>query len=306
MHYRKMIDRNGLQTAAAWCAGCAIGYLLLSLLGSNLGQLLVNKWLSGAGAGASLAQFELVAWCCNLLCSLVALLVPVVLAMAVGGLPAEQLRLQRPERKLLLPALLVYLGGSQIISIAASFVGSATGSERPPMALPESKIAMVIAFLVICAVPAVLEELLFRGAMQAMLRPYGLWLAIVGQAVPFALLHGNLASAFFALAAGVFLGWLAERSDSLLPGMLLHFINNSLAFVQLLLLQSGAQSVAGILNVISLLVFPVLGVIVLIWWIRQGGLLQKLERVSRVDRLFYSVPWVIAQIFLVAYCIFMA
>lgn len=306
MQYRKRIDRSGLQTAAAWCAGCAIGYLMLSLLGSNLGQLFVNKWLSESGAGAALAQFERVAWSCNLLCSLIALLVPVGFAMAVGGLPARQLRLQMPERKVLIPALLVYLGGSQIISIAASFVGSATGSERPPMALPETKIAMVIAFFVICVVPAMLEELLFRGVMQAMLRPYGLWLAIVGQAVPFALLHGNLASAFFALAAGIFLGWLAERSNSLLPGILLHFINNLLAFVQLLLLQNGAQSVAGMLSMISLLVFPVLGVVVLIWWIRQGGLLQKLERVSRVDRLLYNAPWVIAQIFLVAYCLFMA
>ena len=37
------------------------------------------------------------------------------------------------------------------------------------------------------------------------------------------------------MVCGVFLGWLAERSGSILPGMLLHFVNNCLAFCNLYL-----------------------------------------------------------------------
>lgn len=306
MRRRKMIDQGGLQTAAAWCAGCAIGYLMLSLLGGILGQTLLTKWLNGAGAGSTLAHLEWVAWWGNLLFSAAALLIPVGFAVVVGGLPVYQLRCRLPRRNVTAPALVAYLAASQIVGVIAGFVGKVTGSVNTPITLPESTAARVLAFLVVCVIPALLEELLFRGVMQGILRTYGLWLAIVGQAVPFALLHGNLSSAVFAFAAGIFLGWLAERSGSILPGMILHFVNNALAFTQLILIQNGAQSVAEVIATISLLVFPVLGIAVLVWWIRQGFWMQKLERVPRIGRLLYSVPWVVAQIFLLIYCIFMA
>ena len=62
------------------------------------------------------------------------------------------------------------------------------------------------------------------------MRPSGSAAAIFGPALLFGLLHLDLAQGLTAFACGVFLGWLAERSGSILPGMLLHFCNNTLAF----------------------------------------------------------------------------
>ena len=70
------------------------------------------------------------------------------------------------------------------------------------------------------------EELVFRGAALRLLRPLGRNAAILGQAVLFAALHGSLQAKAYALGMGLLFGWAADRSGSLLPGILLHILNN--------------------------------------------------------------------------------
>jgi hypothetical protein len=80
----------------------------------------------------------------------------------------------------------------------------------------------------------VVEELLFRGAVQRLLRPCGALYAVLGQAVLFAALHGTAAQIAYALPMGLLLGWSARRSGSLWPGMGLHALNNGILFATLL------------------------------------------------------------------------
>ena len=68
--------------------------------------------------------------------------------------------------------------------------------------LPESGAALVLGFFVLCMVPAVCEELLFRGAMQGLMRPCGSAAAIFGPALLFALLHGDLVQGLTAFEIG--------------------------------------------------------------------------------------------------------
>ena len=77
-----------------------------------------------------------------------------------------------------------------------------------------------------CLVLPVAEELVFRGAALRLLRPLGRNAAILGQAVLFAALHGSLQAKAYALGMGLLFGWAADRSRSLLPGILLHILNN--------------------------------------------------------------------------------
>ena len=59
------------------------------------------------------------------------------------------------------------------------------------------------------------------------------------------MLHLDLAQSITALVCGIiFWGWLVERSGSILPGMLLHFINNTLAFLSLYLRQYAPEQLA--------------------------------------------------------------
>ena len=52
--------------------------------------------------------------------------------------------------------------------------------------------------------------------------------AILLQAVLFALQHGSIAAMVYALVCGLGLGWLADRTGHLWPGVLLHSANNLL------------------------------------------------------------------------------
>ena len=72
------------------------------------------------------------------------------------------------------------------------------------------------------------EELVFRGAVQRLARPLGRKNAVLLQAVLFALQHGSPAAAAWALVCGLGLGWLADRTGRVWPGMLLHTLNNLL------------------------------------------------------------------------------
>ena len=79
--------------------------------------------------------------------------------------------------------------------------------------------------VVVLVVPFV-EELFFRGLGVRVLGFLGLWPAVVGTAIVFALAHGILvgipALGFFALA----LGWVRYRSESVWPGFVAHAAYN--------------------------------------------------------------------------------
>lgn len=291
---------SGFEAAAAWCAGCAVAYLMLSNGLGVAGSLLLQHWLGGPGAGAASARYELLLWGGNLLAAAVGLLVPVWLACRVGGLAVRRMRLNRPAPGRTVPALVLYLGCAQLAGLAAGLVGRAAGGGQTHT-LPESAAARLVAFGALCVVPALLEELLFRGAMQGLLRPYGTWVAVWAQAVPFALLHKGAGAAVFALAAGLFFGWLAERCGSILPGMLLHFVNNSLAFLQLLLTESGALGLAKLLRYASLAVWPPAAVAALVLLGRRGLWRLRLNRHGRPLRLVRCLPWMGVQVFLLLY-----
>lgn len=72
------------------------------------------------------------------------------------------------------------------------------------------------------------EELLFRGAIQGhLMRKWKMpYLGIVVSSLIFGLVHGNPAQIPFAFVVGMALGWMYYLTGSLLPGILMHFINN--------------------------------------------------------------------------------
>lgn len=79
----------------------------------------------------------------------------------------------------------------------------------------------------------VCEEIVFRGAILRALLQWTPrhWVAIALSAVIFALVHANPAQMPHALLIGMLLGWLYFRTDSVVPGVAYHWVNNSVAYV---------------------------------------------------------------------------
>ena len=80
-------------------------------------------------------------------------------------------------------------------------------------------------------VPAAFEELLFRFIPIKILLPYSKRGAIGVSALLFALIHLNLFQIPYALLAGAVFGFLTVASGSILPCVLLHFLNNLVSVV---------------------------------------------------------------------------
>jgi hypothetical protein len=86
------------------------------------------------------------------------------------------------------------------------------------------------------AAPAA-EELFFRGFMQTRLRArLHPWPAIGVTALAFGLMHLDPVHGAFALAVGLYLGWLTELAGSIRPAIAAHAANNLLSLVQTWLL----------------------------------------------------------------------
>ncbi len=85
---------------------------------------------------------------------------------------------------------------------------------------------------VIAVVPAVCEELAFRGFILSGLRHQGhRWLAILFSSIFFGATHGILQQSLPACAIGIVIGYVAVQTRSLLPCILLHAVYNSLSIV---------------------------------------------------------------------------
>lgn len=76
------------------------------------------------------------------------------------------------------------------------------------------------------------EEIVFRGAIVGRLAQVAKnrWAAILVSALLFALVHGNPVQMPHAFVIGVFLGWLFLRTGSIIPGVVFHWMNNTIAY----------------------------------------------------------------------------
>lgn len=77
--------------------------------------------------------------------------------------------------------------------------------------------------------PAICEEVAHRGMLLRAYSPLGTWKAILISAVMFGLLHINIEQFFYATIIGVFLGILTIMCNSIIPAMIVHFMNNALS-----------------------------------------------------------------------------
>ena len=92
-----------------------------------------------------------------------------------------------------------------------------------------------IGMLCVGIIVPICEEVVFRGAILGhMLKAFGgnkHGHAICISALLFAIAHGNLAQGPHAFLLGILLGWLVYRTGSLVPGVVLHVVNNSLVLL---------------------------------------------------------------------------
>lgn len=74
----------------------------------------------------------------------------------------------------------------------------------------------------------IFEELFFRGTLYRNVRTYGSWSMIVICGLTFGVWHANYPQFLFATSMGIFSCFLFEKTKSIIPSMIVHFIINSI------------------------------------------------------------------------------
>ena len=88
---------------------------------------------------------------------------------------------------------------------------------------------ILIYFLTVAILPAFAEEFAFRGIVMGTLRPYSEGLAILISSAAFALMHGNFVQLPFTFCCGLVFAFIDIKTNSLLPSIIVHFLNNGLS-----------------------------------------------------------------------------
>lgn len=110
---------------------------------------------------------------------------------------------------------------------------SFTGIENT-LAAPDMGSAIVM-FIQLTVLAPLFEEFWCRGLIMESLRPYGNGFAIFVSALLFGIIHANFAQFFYAMALGIFLGYIAVSTQSLVTTTIMHAMFNSISGMMILL-----------------------------------------------------------------------
>lgn len=200
----------------------ACGLVLLAAVGLWVSSL-VEIALDGAGMALADALYYL---------PFVAL--PLLLYRRGRPWLPEAMRLNPPP---VLPTVSVILLGLFSVYAASGLSAlwgwglDALGLRSIGSALPQTRREVMLGVVTMAAVPAVCEELLFRGVVLSAWESRGTWFAIGVTAALFALLHGNLYGLPAYLLVGLVAGFVTWALDSVYAGIVYHTVYNAACLI---------------------------------------------------------------------------
>ena len=189
--------------------------------------------------------------------------------------------MQLKDFSITLPAIFICLGintfGGFLHGIIAAMLETGFGvvSSGPELIAPDGGPALLMYIISLTIIPAVLEELVFRGVVMQSLRRFGDGFALVVSAILFGLIHGNLIQFIPAFLAGIAIGYFVMRTGSILTGILIHLANNAIVIATDLLTRGGSEELmmitGSVINVFNLST-GVIAVAFLLW--RRPGIFR--------------------------------
>ncbi|MFO7887126.1 MAG: type II CAAX endopeptidase family protein [Eubacteriales bacterium] len=95
-----------------------------------------------------------------------------------------------------------------------------------------SQTSLAQQIVIMAVIPAVVEELFFRGViLYSMIKRTNVVFAIIISSLLFSFMHFSLIKVFPTFLLGGIFAYVVYKTNSIIPAMVLHFINNSMSIV---------------------------------------------------------------------------
>lgn len=202
----------------------------------------------------------------------------------------------------------ICLAGNYITSIFINMMDSVGVSlSAPDYAVPSDFGGRLIYTVSIAVVPALVEEFAIRGVIMQPLRKYGDKFAILASAIFFAVLHGNLIQAPFALIAGIGIGYAVCITNSVWTGVLIHFCNNlysvAMEFMVADIQNEDILNVVYIVSTVILYALSILGSVIFIFIKNKRKVLPSftaLKENRKMRAFILTIPMIIALLIMLS------
>lgn len=194
--------------------------------------------------------------------TIVAMVIPtIVVAWLLNRKPLRligfrrQIGMQQVGLVLLITILSMFIGGSLGVineKLAALFGSDATAKSLEKIYNDTVRVMIdtngisgyFISLLVMAILPAIGEEMLFRGGLQNFLSRWtrSPWLAIIIVAIIFSAIHGSIFGFLTRFFLGVVLGAIYYYTQNIWLSILAHFLNNAVALTAVFFVLQGGKT----------------------------------------------------------------
>ncbi len=122
--------------------------------------------------------------------------------------------------------------GTLVLSIGVSQLGIEPQGVKQAMEIASDPAQFVQSLVLLAVLAPIVEELVFRGLLYGWIEGrWGSLAAFIVSSVAFAAAHWEPAHVLLVFPLGVLFGWIRRRSNSLMPSMVAHIVNNGFALV---------------------------------------------------------------------------
>lgn len=122
--------------------------------------------------------------------------------------------------------------GTVALSVAVSQIGIEPEGVKQVIEGVREPRQLTISLLCLALLAPLVEELVFRGLLYGWIAGrWGGWPAVIVSTLAFAGAHWEPAHVVLVLPLGLLFGWLRRRTDSLLPSLVAHIVNNGFALL---------------------------------------------------------------------------
>jgi len=120
--------------------------------------------------------------------------------------------------------------GTLVLSVTVSWIGPEPQGMKQVIELAQDRGKLLPSLFAFALLAPMVEELVFRGLLYGWIESrWGSRVALVVSSLAFAAAHYEPAHILLVLPLGFLFGWLRRRTNSLMPSLVSHIVNNGFA-----------------------------------------------------------------------------